>query len=82
MRGDLGQVEKLPQHLGCAMTWEEPSPAFAGTGNRDAEILVLGFDSRSIPALEVLSGCGSIWLERLLWVQEVAGSNPAIRTSG
>ena len=22
------------------------------------------------------SGCGSVWLERLVWDQEVAGSNP------
>ena len=26
--------------------------------------------------LESLSGCGSAWLERLVWDQEVAGSNP------
>ena len=24
----------------------------------------------------VISGCGSAWLERLVWDQEVAGSNP------
>ena len=24
----------------------------------------------------VMTGCGSAWLERLLWEQEVAGSNP------
>ena len=23
-----------------------------------------------------LTGCGSVWLERLIWDQEVAGSNP------
>ena len=23
-----------------------------------------------------ISGCGSVWLERLVWDQEVAGSNP------
>ena len=23
-----------------------------------------------------MSGCGSAWLERLVWDQEVAGSNP------
>ena len=23
-----------------------------------------------------LTGCGSAWLERLIWDQEVAGSNP------
>lgn len=22
------------------------------------------------------SGCGSVWLERLIWVQEAAGSSP------
>ena len=31
-----------------------------------------GFESR----LVLLSGCGSAWLERLIWDQEVAGSNP------
>ena len=24
----------------------------------------------------VIPGCGSVWLERLVWDQEVAGSNP------
>ena len=24
----------------------------------------------------IVSGCGSAWLERLVWDQEVAGSNP------
>ena len=23
-----------------------------------------------------VAGCGSVWLERLVWDQEVAGSNP------
>ncbi len=27
-----------------------------------------------------LSGCGSAWLERLVWDQEVAGSNPVTPT--
>ena len=27
------------------------------------------------------SGCGSVWLERLVWDQEVAGSNPVTPTS-
>ena len=27
------------------------------------------------------SGCGSAWLERLVWDQEVAGSNPVTPTS-
>ena len=27
-----------------------------------------------------LSGCGSAWLERLIWDQEVAGSNPVTPT--
>ena len=26
------------------------------------------------------SGCGSAWLERLIWDQEVAGSNPVTPT--
>ena len=26
------------------------------------------------------SGCGSAWLERLVWDQEVAGSNPVTPT--
>lgn len=29
---------------------------------------------------EVLTGCGSAWLERLVWDQEVAGSNPVTPT--
>ena len=29
-----------------------------------------------------LSGCGSAWLERLVWDQEVAGSNPVTPTDG
>ena len=28
-----------------------------------------------------ISGCGSAWLERLVWDQEVAGSNPVTPTS-
>ncbi len=32
-----------------------------------------GFESRL--AL-LFSGCGSVWLERLIWVQEAAGSSP------
>ena len=27
-----------------------------------------------------LTGCGSAWLERLIWDQEVAGSNPVTPT--
>ena len=27
-----------------------------------------------------ISGCGSAWLERLVWDQEVAGSNPVTPT--
>ncbi len=29
-----------------------------------------------------ITGCGSAWLERLVWDQEVAGSNPVTPTSG
>lgn len=30
----------------------------------------------------LLMGCSSVWLERLIWDQEVAGSNPVIPTLG
>ena len=30
--------------------------------------------------LTCVSGCGSAWLERLVWDQEVAGSNPVTPT--
>ena len=29
---------------------------------------------------KALTGCGSAWLERLVWDQEVAGSNPVTPT--
>ncbi len=29
-----------------------------------------------------MSGCGSVWLERLVWDQEVAGSNPVTPIKG
>ena len=28
----------------------------------------------------ILSGCGAVWLARLIWDQEVAGSNPVTPT--
>ena len=28
----------------------------------------------------LVTGCGSAWLERLIWDQEVAGSNPVTPT--
>ena len=28
----------------------------------------------------VMTGCGSAWLERLVWDQEVAGANPVTPT--
>ena len=31
---------------------------------------------REIKSLKAPTGCGSAWLERLIWDQEVAGSNP------
>ena len=30
---------------------------------------------------KLISGCGSAWLERLVWDQEVAGSNPVTPTT-
>ena len=30
----------------------------------------------SFETVKNLTGCGSAWLERLVWDQEVAGSNP------
>ena len=32
--------------------------------------------SRRDKEIKLISGCGSAWLERLVWDQEVAGSNP------
>ena len=31
--------------------------------------------------VEKMSGCSSVWLERLTWTQGVAGSNPAAQTN-
>ena len=33
-------------------------------------------EKRESQALNKSPGCGSAWLERLVWDQEVAGSNP------
>ena len=33
-------------------------------------------------AVKKITGCGSAWLERLVWDQEVAGSNPVTPTDG
>ncbi len=30
----------------------------------------------SSPVSRSISGCGSVWLERLIWDQEAAGSSP------
>ncbi len=39
---------------------------------------------QNVTQKETPSGCGSAWLERLVWDQEVAGSNPVtpIRYAG
>ena len=34
------------------------------------------YDSKVYYILNIVTGCGSAWLERLIWDQEVAGSNP------
>ena len=34
------------------------------------------FTSGAIFAIIFLAGCGSVWLEHLIWDQEAAGSNP------
>ena len=35
----------------------------------------------SSPVTKTISGCSSVWLERLIWVQEAAGSSPVTRTT-
>ena len=35
-----------------------------------------GSNPATLVFIKVVSGCGSAWLERLIWDQEVAGSNP------
>ena len=37
---------------------------------------IILFASNESAKTKVLTGCGSAWLERLVWDQEVAGSNP------
>ena len=34
----------------------------------------------SVKTKEIISGCSSVWLECMIWVHEVAGSNPVIPT--
>ena len=43
----------------------------------DCKSLILG----STPSVVSISECSSVCVERLIWVQEAAGSNPATRTS-
>ena len=40
----------------------------------DGTSLETDWESRWLPTLK--TGCGSVWLERLIWVQEAAGSSP------
>ena len=37
---------------------------------------IITLASRQTETKTVVTGCGSAWLERLVWDQEVAGSNP------
>ena len=41
---------------------------------------IIGFALRKWRQKYNLTGCGSAWLERLVWDQEVAGSNPVTPT--
>ena len=36
----------------------------------------------SLTESDMKTGCGSVWLERLVWDQEVAGSNPVTPIKG
>ena len=42
---------------------------------------MVGKEGRPNCNLNLISGCSSVWLERLIWVQEAGGSSPFIRTS-
>ena len=46
------------------------------------EIIYTTFCAEAVmTAQQQKTGCGSAWLERLVWDQEVAGSNPVTPTS-
>ncbi len=46
--------------------------------NKSCKIYLVSNKKRN--AYKQITGCGSAWLERLVWDQEVAGSNPVTPT--
>ena len=60
----LGIASNFIRPIGQAVK----TPPFHG-GNRSSILLW-------VIARNSISGCGSVWLERLIWVQEAAGSSP------
>ena len=51
------------------------------TDSTPYNIIILALRNRANEQTqETKTGCGSAWLERLIWDQEVAGSNPVTPT--